>query len=40
MSKYFYQFLEHLQQPEWIDTNSGEFDRIFKGSDKESCGEA
>ena len=30
LGKYFFSLLQHIDQPEWINTNSSEFDTIFK----------
>lgn len=41
LGKYFYDDLQHLQLPVWINTNSREFDAIFKiaGKHKEEGGQ-
>ena len=29
MGKYFFQYLQHIKSPEWLDNNSPQFDRVF-----------
>lgn len=38
LGKYFFALLQHIDQPEWINTNSSEFDTIFKiAESNEKC---
>lgn len=36
LGKYFYNDLQHLEMPVWINTNSKEFDTIFKKADNQN----